>query len=204
VIEGFANLISNNGFCVVGNSPKEVGTGNGNLIDSYDLVLRFKNYDVSEEFSEDYGKRTDLWSTPFNLTQFYRDPSEYKATLCCLPLNIPRWRLHFGKWNIDYEVLGRYEDIVEYIPFKIFEEVWYRYKVGQPSSGIITLYWMYKILGKKINRKDIFGFSMFDPREPHHYFLHKEDHSISEEWRISTPTTHPREMEMTIFEEITE
>ena len=204
MIENFAELISNNRFCVVGNSPKELGRGNGERIDSYDLVLRFKNYDIEEEFSNDYGVKTDIWSTPFNLTQFYRDPSQYKATLCCLPLNIPRWRLWVGKWNIDYDVLAQYEDIVQYIPYKIFEEVWNKYETGQPSTGIITLYWMYKILGRKLSREDIFGFSLFDPREPHHYFLHKESHEVSEEWRISTPKTHPREIEIRVFKEITE
>lgn len=200
--EDFADLISNNKFCVVGNSPKEVGTGNGALIDSYDIVIRFKNYDTSEEFAEDYGTKTDVWSTPFNLTQFYRDPNQYKASLCCLPLNIPRWRLRFHSGNIDYPLLARYEDVIQYVPLKIFEEVWFQYKDGQPSSGIITLYWMSKILGRPLNQDDMFGFSMFDPDEPHHYFLHKEDDKVGALWRQSTPTTHPRQMEMKMYEEI--
>ena len=200
--EDFADLITNNKFCVVGNSPKEVGTGNGPVIDSYDIVIRFKNYDISEEFAADYGTKTDIWSTPFNQTQFYRDPAQYRASLCCLPLNIPRWKMRFPRTNIDYPLLGRYEGIIQYIPFRIFEEVWHQYPIGQPSSGVITLYWMYKILGRPLNKKDMFGFSMFDPDEPHHYFLHKEDDEKTEEWRISTPTTHPREMEMKVYEDI--
>tara|TARA_R110000765_G_scaffold106595_2_gene197178 strand:+ start:11902 stop:12513 length:612 start_codon:yes stop_codon:yes gene_type:complete len=201
--EQFAELILNNKFCVVGNSPKETGSGNGSLIDSYDIVIRFKNYDTTEDHSEDYGKKTDVWSTPFNLTQFYRDPAQYKASLCCLPLHIPRWRLYFGKWNIDYDVLGRYEDVVQYVPHKWFEEVWYKYESGQPSSGIITLYWMYKILGRKLKSEDLFGFGLFDPEEPHHYFNRKES-DISKEWRKSTHLTHPRKIEKRIWREIVE
>ena len=201
--EQFSELILNNKFCVVGNSPKELGTGNGSLIDSHDIVIRFKNYDTTEDYSEDYGQKTNVWSTPFNLTQFYRDPAPYKASLCCLPLNIPRWRLHFGKWNIDYDLLGRYEDVIQYVPWKWFEEVWYKYEIGQPSSGIITLYWMYKILGRKLKNEELFGFGLFDPKTPHHYFNHQES-KIAKEWRKDTHRTHPREIEKRIWKEIVE
>ena len=199
----FAELILNNRFCVVGNSPKELGAGNGPLIDSYDVVIRFKNYDTSEQYVEDYGQKTDVWSTPFNRTQFYRDPAQYQASLCCLPLYIPRWRLHFGKWNIDYDLLARYEDVIQYVPWKWFEEVWYKYETGQPSSGIITLYWMYKILGRKLKKEDMFGFGLFDPKTPHHYFNHEESR-LAKEWRESTHTTHPRHIEQRVWKEIVE
>ena len=65
-----SDLIHGKKFCVVGNSPKELGSGNGKIIDSYDVVIRFKNYDITDEFAKDYGSRTDVWVTPFNLTQF--------------------------------------------------------------------------------------------------------------------------------------
>lgn len=197
-----ADLVINNNFCVVGNSPSEVGSGNGPLIDSYDVVIRFKNYDLSEEYVGDYGKKTDVWVTPFNLTQFYRDPSEYQAICCCIPLNKNKWKRRFRGNNIDYILKEKYEEVLEYIPNGVFEEVWDLYENGQPSSGMTTLYWIYKLTGK-IERGRIFGFSIFDPKEPHHYFQSKEDDKLTMRWRTSTPTTHPRSIEKKVYGKIT-
>ena len=99
------DLIHNKKFCVVGNSPKELNSGNGKIIDSYDIVIRFKNYNITDEFIKDYGAKTDVWATPFNLTQFYRDPAQYKSICCCLPLTHPRWQKRFPTTNINYELV---------------------------------------------------------------------------------------------------
>ena len=47
------DLIHNKKFCVVGNSPKELNSGNGKIIDSYDIVIRFKNYNDQKNQKKD-------------------------------------------------------------------------------------------------------------------------------------------------------
>lgn len=196
-----SDLIHGKKFCVVGNSPKELGSGNGKIIDSYDVVIRFKNYDITDEFAKDYGSRTDVWVTPFNLTQFYRDPAQYKSVCCCIPLTHSRWQKRFPANNINYDLMTKYNNI-EFVPLKTFQQVWDKYEKGQPSSGMTTLYWLYKLTGK-LRKKDLFGFSMFDPKETHHYFSHKENHKLSAEWAKNTPNVHPRRIESSVFNEIT-
>ena len=208
-MKSLKELVSHDNFCIVGNSPKEVGTGKGPLIDSYDSIIRFKNYDLTGDHAHDYGTRTDGWVTPFNLTQFYRDPAQYQSVCCCLPLEHKKWRRRFPGSNIDYILISEYTEI-EYIPVDIFEEIWSKYDRGQPSSGIITLYWIYRLTDKKIPRDNVFGFSMFDPDEAHHYY--KRDNQdddqyrlyLAQKWASTTPETHPRDIELKIFEELTE
>ena len=206
-------------FCVVGNSPKEIGSGNGELIDSYDTVIRFKNYDLSGDFGKDYGTKTTVLVTPFNLTQFYRDPLQYECVCCCIPLDKSRWRRRFPPSNINYDLLLRYKDAgyLQYIPNDIFTEIWEKYPMGQPSSGITTLWWIHRITGRKIPRSDIFGFSMFDPRENHHYYKkhirHEEDEidddtrnfleTEANKYKLTTISVHPRQHELHFFNECT-
>ena len=52
-------VISAKSFCVVGNAPNEFGKHKGKLIDSFETVIRFN--DFSLEFSQDYGKKVDIW-----------------------------------------------------------------------------------------------------------------------------------------------
>ena len=203
-------------FCIVGNSPKELGTGNGPLIDSYDTIIRFKNYDLSGEYAKDYGTRTTVMVSPFNKTQFYRDTKQYECVCCCIPLNNKVWRKKYSK-HINFTLLQRYcdEKFLQYIPLDIFNTLRETYPNGQPSSGMMTLWWIYNIIGRCIPRSDIFGFSMFDPKESHHYYknhirLENPNKKISGNtrrnlertarmYKSSTKKVHPRKYEMRTF-----
>ncbi|MFX5611356.1 glycosyltransferase family 29 protein, partial [Acinetobacter baumannii] len=48
-------------FAVVGNGPVEIGSKNGSIIDSFDIVIRFNNYNLDHEYSVDYGTKTTVW-----------------------------------------------------------------------------------------------------------------------------------------------
>lgn len=211
-----SELIQNKSLAIIGNSPKEVGTGNGAKIDRYDLVARFKNYSTKEEYQRDYGKKASIWVTPFNKTQFWRPPFYYKAICCTLPLYKKKWRAFYTKHNINYDMVEKLNDYIEFIPAEIFEEAFYMYpKTCQPSSGMLFLFWLFNLKGKKLSREDIYGFSMFDPKEDHHYFLKDEldpnnrDLSDTQKrtqrlWFATTSITHPREYEIKLFNKITE
>ena len=207
-------LLTPTNFCVVGNSPKEMGTCNGSKIDSFDHVIRFKNY-ITDGYEVDYGVKTTIWATPFNLTQFYRDPAQYQAILCSLPIQAgAKWRKFYGPQNIDYPLMKRYNSLVEFMPEDWFEEGKAQYPSGQLSTGMNILYWIYKLVGH-INQDQIFGFSLFDPKEDHHYFLKEEmdpkknpqtdprRQRIQKQWFGGTQKTHPPKFERKLFDLIT-
>ena len=58
-------------FCIIGNSPKELGKGSGKKIDSHKLVLRFNDFSTSPDFYKDYGKRTSVWIRGSNDKNIY-------------------------------------------------------------------------------------------------------------------------------------
>lgn len=58
----FQNYLKNKRIAVVGGGPQEIGTGNGNLIDSSDVVIRFNELKLSPNVSVDYGKKTSVSS----------------------------------------------------------------------------------------------------------------------------------------------
>lgn len=57
----FENIIKGKSVAVVGNGPQEIGKGKGKEIDSYDIVVRFNNFQL-EGFEKDYGTKTNIWS----------------------------------------------------------------------------------------------------------------------------------------------
>ena len=57
----FLKFIENKSIMVVGNSPIELGKNKGELIDSFDIVIRFNNFEL-KDFKEDYGSKTNIWA----------------------------------------------------------------------------------------------------------------------------------------------
>ena len=45
---------------IVGNSPCELGSGKGPLVDLHDFVARFNLFSISEEFARDYGRKCSI------------------------------------------------------------------------------------------------------------------------------------------------
>lgn len=46
---------------VVGNAPNLIGTGSGRVIDEHDIVIRFNNYSLSNQYVADYGRKESVW-----------------------------------------------------------------------------------------------------------------------------------------------
>ena len=59
--EKFLKFIENKSIMVVGNSPIELGKNKGELIDSFDIVIRFNNFEL-KDFKKDYGSKTNIWA----------------------------------------------------------------------------------------------------------------------------------------------
>lgn len=59
--EKFLKFIENKSIMVVGNSPIELGKNKGKLIDSFDIVIRFNNFEL-KGFEKDYGSKASIWA----------------------------------------------------------------------------------------------------------------------------------------------
>ncbi|WP_096027944.1 glycosyltransferase family 2 protein [Campylobacter lanienae] len=57
----FIEYIKNKTIVVVGNSPVELGKNKGDIIDKFDIVIRFNNFAL-DRYESDYGSKTDVWA----------------------------------------------------------------------------------------------------------------------------------------------
>lgn len=62
----FEDFIKGKRVAIVGNGPQEIGKGRGKEIDSYDIIVRFNNFNL-DGFEEDYGSKTDVWCKNGNI-----------------------------------------------------------------------------------------------------------------------------------------
>lgn len=152
--------------CVVGNSGSEIGNGRGKIIDSYDVVFRFNNYSVDDDFSPDYGRKTTHWVTTFAKDIVgYEDKDDISQFYCPLPLYDERFLSRYCFTSIPH--YKKYRHKTQFIPLEYFLDL--TKVIRNPSTGISFLYWLYRERGS-IDRRDIFGFSFFDQNYRHHYF----------------------------------
>ncbi len=148
--------------CVVGNSSCENEQRKGKIIDSFDYVARFNNFNLSHSYEADYGTKCHIWVTSF-AKDVHLKKSPFKLVCCPFPLNKAEYRIRYPYTNID--ALSKYK--IEFIPTVFFDELVTYNK--NPSTGIAFLFWLYKLRGS-LSHDAIFAFSFFDKRFAHHYF----------------------------------
>lgn len=146
---------------VVGNSGNLLEKEDGDLIDSYDVVIRMNTFDISEKYAKHTGTKTTIWSNAMHFRVPFREDHEYQHMICPLPLNIPARLQRYGATN--KKMFYQYRDKSLFMPEIYFEEL--TEKLINPSTGIATLFW----LKKEGIKFDIFGFSFFDNKHNHHY-----------------------------------
>lgn len=161
-------ILSSNSFAVVGNAPSEIGTNNGPIIDSKNLIIRFNNYNVTSEYRNDYGSKTNVWIK----SGFYHDIERRYIEGYDLVIQSginPLFRnSSFEDFSLDFRLAGVDFTI---IPPYIYYELISRLKTS-PSAGLCILYWIYKIKGK-ISKESVFGFSFGNQKKnaAEHYFM---------------------------------
>jgi hypothetical protein len=156
----FEERIINNpkDFCLVGNSPIEIGKNNGKKIDSYECVIRFNTYSTRYQYVKDYGTKTDVWVRMVKNMGI----SEKNADVDLVILT-------------GSNILNRQEDGAEtfslflkqyaqvgIIPFDIYKNLVLELN-SVPSSGLQIMYWIYSLIGK-IDKSQVFGFSLTDQK----------------------------------------
>lgn len=173
-------------FAVVGNGPVEIGSKNGSIIDSFDIVIRFNNYNLDHEYSVDYGTKTTVWVKSGYYQDIDRRYNGQFELVIQSGINPLFRNSSFEDFILDFDVLN--------IPFSIIPPTIYYELIEKikhsPSAGLCILYWIYKNIGK-IPKKNIFGFTIGEQKNntSEHYFNNSKSvgfypHNWDEEKKI--------------------
>lgn len=155
-----------NSFCLVGNSPIEIGKFLGKNIDSYETVIRFNDYSLN--FAEDYGNKTDIWvrATNDQVIETLKDKLSYSHKI-----------VFFRSDNLknikSREVLLNNNSKFLILPIH-YEKKLSKELGAIPSLGLLMMY-ILKHNNFKITKNNAFGFSFFDNQDiknfgNHHYY----------------------------------
>ena len=153
---------------VVGNSPVELGRGQGAVIDGHDVVLRFNDFDVRPPFDADYGRRTDIVCQTYPIGERMDGRTGLDDALWlqrhAFNLFNPR------DWSPVLAMHARGRRFA-YLPREAFLAA-AREIEATPSAGFCIAHYMKGLRGR-ISRENFFGFSFVDQLEPGpaaHYF----------------------------------
>ncbi|GHV96302.1 hypothetical protein AGMMS50293_26220 [Spirochaetia bacterium] len=144
--------ISGKSIAVVGNGPYEIGTGNGKEIDSHDIVVRFNNFEINDDYEKDYGRKTSIIST----TGFgsIKDQYYYKSDFIILPTSIYWYNFSKEKRQFIYKNSG-----IKMLNFDVQYFTYFRNKYNTvASTGTRILYYFYRNLNI-IKDIHVYGFS---------------------------------------------
>jgi hypothetical protein len=150
------DLTENKSIILVGNSVEMLQHSMGDIIDSYDTVVRFGNGIPNSTNSESIGKRTDIWVTGFLR---YKKRRFYPENI---PVLFNRSRIHLDKkpqHYPDYKVIEMFSDkemlnIFDLVGAKNGEPDGQR-----PSAGFVTIeYFLQKI---NFSTLTLVGFDFF-------------------------------------------
>ena len=163
-------------FCIIGNSPKELGKGNGKKIDSHKLVLRFNDFSTSPDFYKDYGRKTSVWIRGSNDKNIYT-MEEKKKHIRSFDLTVIRAK---RDWSNDFRAYMKANKLPLFI-FPINYEIELSRKLKfSPSTGLLALYYIRKNFGR-IEESRIYGFSFCkenrkkNPSGQQVHYYNKED-----------------------------
>jgi hypothetical protein len=173
----------------VGNSPCELGSGSGALIDDYDIVARFNLFSTSDEFVSDYGKKCSI---------HVRLPDRDDTNQCSLNSGL----VVFNRADLLYRqrnwenifTLSRAGATLSVFPTGFHREL-YKKLGAEPSAGI-TFCALVKAVRGRLPRASCFGFSFVDQIG--------KDATSAHYFRQARPSfKHLWFREKTMFEELT-
>lgn len=169
---------------IVGNGPNELGSGNGPVIDSHDIVIRINNFRLIRPY--DYGERVTHWATSFasDITKPFYPVEGIFWTLPFLSLFGANIRL-----AMEYMETGQ----LHQIPQSTYN------KMPLFSTGLTLLHWIAEERGS-LDGIDLYGFSFFNPEKQHHYY--EED--TAENDNANKKASHCYEAELREFNRLME
>lgn len=158
-----ANILSlltdtSKSLCIVGNSPCEKGEQRGMTIDAHDVVIRFNNFEVSSDYSGDYGLRTSIWARAKGGIDVHRRP--YSAFSYVLYTG-PDLRYHADSAHDIVDCVAHSGQPC-FIPASVYGRICSALD-SRPSAGLTVAYWLRLMRGSPDGSKfSIFGMSLTD------------------------------------------
>ena len=117
--------------CVVGNAATELGKAQQQLIDSADLVFRFNNVVIDDNYRQAYGSRTDFWVISPSFTV---QPDRHTADRIVISGVAP-----FDKPTLYWQKLANIQAAQYYLfPSKIWYSLVSQLR-APPSAGLLCL-----------------------------------------------------------------
>lgn len=161
----FESYLRGKKLAVVGNAPSERGRNRGAEIDTANVVVRFNNFVIAPEYSDDYGTRTDVWVT--TLCNDIPFDSARAPWICCpLPLMSPALLRRYTSTNRTSLVNALLNGCVM-PPRQSFECL--VSEIPNPSAGLSFLHWIVAGMSQP-TAFSLYGFSFFADKQGHHYF----------------------------------
>tara|TARA_A100001011_G_scaffold400690_1_gene517639 strand:+ start:8588 stop:9229 length:642 start_codon:yes stop_codon:yes gene_type:complete len=141
-------------YCIVGNSPCEMGNKNGKKIDSHSLIIRFNDFSLEKRFNKDYGKKVNVWMRGTNDDIIYTMKKK-KKLIPKLDLILLRARARRNDRFVEYAMKNKlnYDFLPKKYELKLTDDL-----SRCPSTGLLLLYFLKRKLGK-LDRDRIHGFS---------------------------------------------
>jgi hypothetical protein len=150
-----SDLLEDKRVAIVGPAPYLTGSGNGEFIDSYDIVLRPNQFSVPDDLKNDYGSRTDIMNHNFGTPwmpglkeQISRNPKDFSElkVLMCTAIKSEHSEHNFLSWPETYvsNVVRNAKEVNQHkIPFhwigiKKYHE-FYSAVGCEPYTGILSI-----------------------------------------------------------------
>ena len=144
----------NASIAIVGNGPYEIGSGKGDEIDAHDIVVRFNTYNTSQNYTKDYGKKTNI--AIFNpISPSHAANFDDKIDLYVI------YQDYLNNFSID--LIRRFKEkpftnVTTLDLTNTRKEIQKRYNINSPSSGFFAVFLFKEILKRK--SLDIYGISI--------------------------------------------
>ena len=158
-IDDLKNIITGKRICVVGPAPNLKNSGSGNIIDSYDIVVRVnQKFQMSPDQEKDYGKRSDVLIGSFN---------ENNINECFDNLEfIMKQKLIIGVMpNMGYEPIRKFSEFLDSNKIKNhFLDDRYIYKMFREVGTVVNSGLMAILLLMNYDIKEIYvtGFTFYN------------------------------------------
>ena len=171
MVESIQEFVKDKQIVFVGNSVEIMQHKLADVIDSYDIVVRFgRAMSATSEQEESIGKRCDIWVTGQFRAPIYKDlrkefeTGRWKDTK--ILVNRSRGNLQLKDWILEehlpkgmpYQFMYSDQEIVDIM--KSFDKDMLKNKDLRPSAGFITILWFINKV-KTYKSLDLIGFDFF-------------------------------------------
>ena len=171
MVESIQEFVKDKRIVFVGNSVEIMQHKLADVIDSYDIVVRFgRAMSATSEQEESIGKRCDIWVTGQFRAPIYKDlrkefeTGRWKDTK--ILVNRSRGNLQLKDWILEehlpkgmpYQFMYSDQEIVDIM--KSFDKDMLKNKDLRPSAGFITILWFINKV-KTYKSLDLIGFDFF-------------------------------------------